>query len=60
MILRRIWLAVCLLAVWTVSAGESLPWRIPEADYRLSVLPEQPSEATCVDLRRMEIGRAHV
>lgn len=43
----------CLLTALTVFAGEPLPWRIPEADYRLSVLPEQPAEATCVDLRRM-------
>jgi len=53
MMLRLIWAAVFLLTVSAVSSGESPPWRIPEADYRLSVLPEQPSEATCVDLRRM-------
>lgn len=53
MMLRRILFALCLPAVLAVSAGEAPPWRIPEADYRLSVRPELPSEATCVDLRRL-------
>lgn len=49
--LRILLLAVCLGMVPAFSAEERR-WLSPEAEYRLTVRPDVPAEATSVDLRR--------